>query len=129
MEEIRLQKFFTDCGILSRRAAEAEIVAGRVTVNGAVAEIGQKIDPARDVVRGAPTNLFCAEEVLFEETSILPYHAPLVSFGKSEFYRFCYRDYQRPENGRIFFMLFGNQIGTGSPQWLSGDVSAEFLLR
>ena len=51
MEEIRLQKFFTDCGILSRRAAEAEIAAGRVTVNGAVAEIGQKIDPTRDVVQ------------------------------------------------------------------------------
>ena len=50
MEEIRLQKFFTDCGVLSRRAAEAEIRAGRVTVNGATAEIGQKIDPVRDTV-------------------------------------------------------------------------------
>ena len=25
--EIRLQKYFTDCGVLSRRAAEAEIAA------------------------------------------------------------------------------------------------------
>ena len=48
--EIRLQKYFTDCGVLSRRAAEAEIRAGRVQVNGAPAEIGQKIDPARDTV-------------------------------------------------------------------------------
>ena len=56
MEKIRLQKFFTDCGVLSRRAAEEEIRAGRVLVNGAVAEIGQKIDPACDVVtfRGKP---------------------------------------------------------------------------
>ena len=50
MDEIRLQKFFTDSGVLSRRAAEAEIRAGRVTVNGVPAEIGQKIDPARDTV-------------------------------------------------------------------------------
>ncbi len=50
MEQIRLQKFFTDCGILSRRAAEAEIAAGKVKVNGEIAEIGQKIDPENDVV-------------------------------------------------------------------------------
>lgn len=50
MEEIRLQKLFTDCGILSRRAAEREIEAGRVTVNGITAQTGQKIDPERDVV-------------------------------------------------------------------------------
>lgn len=50
MEQIRLQKFFTDCGILSRRAAEAEIAAGKVKVNGEVAEVGQKIDPESDVV-------------------------------------------------------------------------------
>ena len=50
MEPIRLQKFFTDSGVLSRRAAEAAIRAGEVTVNGAPAGIGQKIDPERDVV-------------------------------------------------------------------------------
>ena len=50
MEEIRLQKFFTDCGILSRRAAEEEIKAGKVLVNGKVAQLGQKIDPDRDEV-------------------------------------------------------------------------------
>ena len=50
MESVRLQKFFTDCGILSRRAAEEEIKAGKVTVNGIVAEIGQKICPDTDIV-------------------------------------------------------------------------------
>lgn len=50
MELIRLQKFFTDCDILSRRAAEEEIKRGRVLVNGIRAEIGQKIDPEVDVV-------------------------------------------------------------------------------
>ena len=50
MDEIRLQKFFTDSGVLSRRAAEDEIRAGHVLVNGVPATIGQKIDPARDTV-------------------------------------------------------------------------------
>ena len=50
MEPIKLQKYFTDCGILSRRAAEAEIKAGRVKVNGRTAELGQRIDPDTDLV-------------------------------------------------------------------------------
>jgi len=50
MEKIRLQKFFTDCDVLSRRAAEEEIQNGKVLVNGVRAEIGQKIDPENDVV-------------------------------------------------------------------------------
>ena len=49
-EPIRLQKFFTDSGTLSRRAAEAEISAGKVRVNGAVAKLGDKVDPDIDVV-------------------------------------------------------------------------------
>ena len=47
---MRLQKFFSDCGVLSRRAAEAEIAAGKVKVNGVVAQIGDSIDPDVDVV-------------------------------------------------------------------------------
>lgn len=50
MEKIRLQKFFTECGIMSRRSAETEIEAGKVTVNGAVASLGDKVDPLSDVV-------------------------------------------------------------------------------
>lgn len=47
---MRLQKFFSDCGVLSRRAAEAEIAAGKVKVNGIVAQIGDSIDPDTDIV-------------------------------------------------------------------------------
>ena len=50
MEKIRLQKYFTDCGVLSRRAAEEEIKMGKVKVNGIRAELGDKIDPELDVV-------------------------------------------------------------------------------
>lgn len=59
MEPIRIQKFFTDCGVLSRRAAEEEIKAGHVLVNGLPAQIGQKIDPEQDQVtfRGKPVTM------------------------------------------------------------------------
>ena len=50
MNAVRLQKYFTDCGVLSRRAAEAEITAGRVTVNGAVATLGMRVIPGTDTV-------------------------------------------------------------------------------
>lgn len=50
MEEIRIQKFLSDQGICSRRAAEREITEGNVTVNGSPAEIGMKIRPDRDRV-------------------------------------------------------------------------------
>ena len=51
MELVRISKYFTDCGVMSRRAADAAVNDGLVTVNGSVAELGQKIDPARDVVK------------------------------------------------------------------------------
>ena len=56
MEKIRLQKYFTDCGVLSRRAAEKEIEEGRVKVNGHPAPLGTKIDPSSDIVvwKGKP---------------------------------------------------------------------------
>jgi 23S rRNA pseudouridine2605 synthase len=49
MEE-RLQKYLSRCGVSSRRAAEQMIEAGRVTVNGLPAQLGQRVDPARDTV-------------------------------------------------------------------------------
>lgn len=51
MELVRISKYFTDCGIMSRRAADTAVSNGLVTVNGVVAELGQKIDPARDLVK------------------------------------------------------------------------------
>ena len=50
MEKIRLQKFLADAGLMSRRAAEAEIDAGNVSVNGHVAFLGMKINPREDLV-------------------------------------------------------------------------------
>jgi len=48
---MRLQKYLAVCGVASRRAAEQLIAAGRVTVNGAIAQIGQCVDPDADRIR------------------------------------------------------------------------------
>ena len=50
MEKIRLQKFISQAGIMSRRSAEEEIKSGNVSVNGHVAETGTKVDPYADIV-------------------------------------------------------------------------------
>ena len=50
MEKQRLQKFIADCGLMSRRAAEAEIERGNFSVNGHLAQLGTKINPVTDVV-------------------------------------------------------------------------------
>ena len=44
----RLQKFLSGAGIASRRRAETLISAGKVKINGAVAKLGDKVDPAAD---------------------------------------------------------------------------------
>ena len=46
----RLQKILSAAGVASRRAAEAWILDGRVTVNGRVATLGESADPAEDEV-------------------------------------------------------------------------------
>jgi len=48
---IRLQKFLSEAGVASRRAAERVILAGRVQVNGQpVRVLGSKVEPNRDTV-------------------------------------------------------------------------------
>ena len=48
--QIRLQKFLSECGVASRRKAEDLIASGKVKVNGRVATIGDKINPKKDSV-------------------------------------------------------------------------------
>lgn len=50
METIKLQKYIAACGLMSRRAAEAEISLGKVFVNGSPASLGDRIDPETDVI-------------------------------------------------------------------------------
>src|SRR6185436_4285379 len=55
-ETMRIQRALARAGIASRRKAEELIAAGRVHVNGVVAQTGQPVDPSRDkiVVDGKP---------------------------------------------------------------------------
>lgn len=51
-DKVRLQKYLSECGVASRRKAEALIERGRVQVNGAVVtELGTKITPGIDEVK------------------------------------------------------------------------------
>lgn len=68
----RLQKVLARVGVGSRRACDELIEAGRVTVNGARAELGTRIDPERDAVEvdGIPV-------ALSTELVYLALHKPL----------------------------------------------------
>ncbi len=56
MEEIRLNKYISDCGVMSRRAAEKAIECGEIRVNGERVEVGRKITVGVDKVtyKGKP---------------------------------------------------------------------------
>ncbi|MDQ6635322.1 MAG: rRNA pseudouridine synthase [Gemmatimonadota bacterium] len=60
-ETMRIQRALARAGVLSRRKAEELVANGRVTVNGAPAQVGQTVDPERDVIKvdgeriGAPS--------------------------------------------------------------------------
>lgn len=61
----RLQKILAHHGVASRRHGEELIEAGRVTVNGAKAVIGQKADPAVDVITVDGKRLSTSVEQLY----------------------------------------------------------------
>ena len=50
MPSERLQKILAAAGVASRRGSEALIAAGRVTVDGRVATLGEQADPAESVI-------------------------------------------------------------------------------
>lgn len=62
-DTMRIQRALARAGILSRRKAEELVANGRVTVNGTLAQVGQTVDPERDVIKvdgeriGAPAPL------------------------------------------------------------------------
>ena len=64
MEE-RLQKIIAASGLMSRRAAEELIAAGRVSVNGARASLGDRADAARDRIAVDGKELAPAEEKVY----------------------------------------------------------------
>lgn len=70
-DRVRLQKYLSECGVASRRKAEALISRGRVQVNGSVVtELGTKIQPGVDEVRVK------GKLVLPVEKGIILFHKP-----------------------------------------------------
>ena len=65
MALVRLQKYFTDCGVMSRRAAEEQIRLGKVKVNDKVAAVGTVIDAGVDKVEyeGRIIIPYCDEKI------------------------------------------------------------------
>jgi 23S rRNA pseudouridine2605 synthase len=61
----RLQKILAQAGYGSRRACEDFISAGRVRVNGKLAELGQKADPAVDKITVDGRALAAAEALIY----------------------------------------------------------------
>jgi 23S rRNA pseudouridine2605 synthase len=63
---MRLQRALARSGVASRRAADALVAEGRVTVNGAPAEVGQVVNPGRDTIAvdGQPIARVAAREWL-----------------------------------------------------------------
>jgi 23S rRNA pseudouridine2605 synthase len=68
---MRLQRALARAGVASRRGAEELIRAGRVRVNGRVAEIGRRVDPARDII------MVGTRRAVLARTEWLALHKPL----------------------------------------------------
>jgi 23S rRNA pseudouridine2605 synthase len=66
MPEERIQKLLAEAGVASRRGGEALIAAGRVRVDGRVARLGDRADPAtaRIEVDGQPVGIGVAKAYL-----------------------------------------------------------------
>jgi 23S rRNA pseudouridine2605 synthase len=68
---MRLQRALAQAGVASRRAAERLIEEGRVRVDGRVAELGSKVDPARQAIT------VNGRRVRAQERRWLAFHKPL----------------------------------------------------
>ncbi len=69
-ESIRINKFLSEAGICSRRGADHMVEDGRVTINGVVAQLGDRIQPGQKVCVDGKT---VSRE---DERILLAYHKP-----------------------------------------------------
>ena len=70
-DTIRINKFFTQHGICSRREADRLIEAGRVTINGRIAKVGDQVSPRDVIARDEQVIPWGAEPVYIK------YHKPV----------------------------------------------------
>lgn len=101
MNEVRIQKYLSDCGIMSRRAAEKEIENGNVFVNGKPALIGQKIVPGVDKVKYGKKDIYCAKNK--EYTYIMLYKPRgFVTTMNDEYDRRCIKELIKDVGTRVY---------------------------
>ena len=89
-ESTRINKFLSEAGYCSRRAADKLIEAGRITINGVVPEMGTKVQPGDEVrVNGKliganeekpvyiafnkPVGIVCTTDTRVEKNNIIDY--------------------------------------------------------
>jgi 23S rRNA pseudouridine2605 synthase len=98
-ESVRLHKYMAECGVASRRKSEELISAGRVRVNGRVAQIGDSVDPSKDRVRLDGRPLRKKEEKVY-----IMLHKPrgVVTTMKDEMQRACVAELLKGVSERVF---------------------------
>jgi 23S rRNA pseudouridine2605 synthase len=101
MPQVRLQKYLAECGIASRRSSENLILAGRVSVNGAVCEVlGTTIDPQKDSIS------------LDGKKVLLPEHKQYILLNKPEGYMVSRFD---PHQTKTIYTLLPEELGQLHP--------------
>jgi 23S rRNA pseudouridine2605 synthase len=96
---VRVQKVLASAGLGSRRACEELVAAGRVTIDGEVATLGDRVDPARSVVH------VDGERVATDPRGVyLAFHKPrgVVSTMDDEHGRAALADYLGRVEKRVF---------------------------
>ena len=69
--EVRINKFLSEAGVCSRREADRQIEAGNVTIDGRVAQMGDKVEQGQTVCfQGQPVS----KE---EEMVLIAFHKPV----------------------------------------------------
>lgn len=100
MDKLRLQKYLADCGVASRRGAEALITAGRVLINGQAAKPGDHVCPGRDLVQ------VDGRHIRFKRLAFtyLAFYKPrgVVTTMQDELGRPCISDYVKELSARVF---------------------------
>jgi 23S rRNA pseudouridine2605 synthase len=98
VSEMRLQRALARAGVASRRAAETLITDGRVRVDGKVATLGMKVDPARQRITVG------GKAVKIQERRWLAFHKPLgvVTTASDEAGRRTVLDFIRDKAGLTY---------------------------
>ncbi len=97
--KVRLQKYLAESGVASRRKSEELIDAGKVRVNGQIAQIGDKINPKKDTVSVNGKKIIKQKNYTY-----ILLHKPrgFITTMKDEMDRKCVAELIKDVPGRVF---------------------------